>query len=289
MMRSPTEMISWLASYPKSGNTWVRMLLSAYRNNGYIDINDSAVYHGDSVEYFYQVVAPLQLSALGGNAKFLLRPAALLHQIVSNPYRPLIMKTHNCNAVLDKLVTLFPPELTARAIYVVRDPRDLVSSVAAHMGKTEEEAVAFMNETGAAIGDNENRPIPSMLHTWSSHVQSWTTEEAFPVLLVRYEDLIADSITEFIKILEFLEYEVDQDRAIKSVEACELAKLRTQEDESSFREKSKNTPRFFNKGGSRWQNELDSGFVRQIEADHGEMMTTMGYELTTSPKLEVVV
>jgi hypothetical protein len=101
--------------------------------------------------------------------------------------------------------------------------------------------------------------------------------------------MLENSATELIRILEFGGEKVDVDRAIKSADACRLENLRAQEEAKGFIERrTGNIDRFFDKGGSRWRDELSIPHLAQIEHDHGEALVELGYKLATTPTLEVV-
>jgi len=174
-------------------------------------------------------------------------------------------------------------------VYIVRDPRDVFSSVAKYLAIDKDTMIDNFKDDTYAIGMGDTDALVSQLCGWSTHVKSWTQEEKFPVLVLRYEDMLEDPVAEFTKVVEFCGVKVDTDMVIKCVDACRLEKLRQQEDEHGFVERrTDNIDRFFSKGGSKWENELDAKYVAQIEKDHHAMMTELGYELSTIPKLAAV-
>lgn len=280
------EKFTWLASYPKSGNTWVRMLIHAYYQNGHVDINHSPYTFGDQGEYWLKAVSPLPIEDLGDSMRYMLRPACLLNLLASSIDEPRLIKTHFVNARINDLPQFIPFPLTERAVYVVRDPRDVVSSLADYVQIPVEDAVKNMNNNTYAL-QNANG-LTHYLASWSTHVKSWIQEERYPVAVLKYEDLLGDTLGELIQLLEFLNIDVDEKRAARAVKACEISKLQRQEAKKGFREdlrqEKKPTVRFFRKGGSRWLDELDSKFANQIEEDHRGMMEILGYLNTASLK-----
>jgi len=136
--------------------------------------------------------------------------------------------------------------------------------------------VATMNHDEFTIGDGKLM-CNTLVTTWSNHVRSWIGEKAFPVHVLKYEDMVADGGKELTKVLEFLEEEVDHDRVKKAVEATELSRLRKAEENEGFLEKSTKAGAFFTEGGSRWQDELGPKWIKQIEEDHGDVMRGLGY------------
>lgn len=275
------ERFTWIASWPKSGNTYLRLLLQAYQGNGYVDINNVNTSMGDNTEFWFQTVSPIPVDDLNFQSALLLRPAVLFNQLFSINGKKRFIKTHCVNAEINKLPHLIPAEITERAIYIVRDPRDVAISMMTFMdtaeGLTMEQAAEKMNDPDYGI--TSSRVGPSPLSTWSQHVSTWTNENRYPVAVVRYEDLCANPEKEFAQILAFCEMEVDIARVSRAVKACKIAKLAKQEKEKGFREDLRDTIRkpFFYKGGSRWRSEMPGELARRIEQDHGKMMQQFGY------------
>jgi hypothetical protein len=198
------------------------------------------------------------------------------------------VKSHVANIVPLNLGPLIPPYVTERAIYVVRDPRDVFPSISKYLAVDPDVMIENFKDDTYAIGMGKTDALVSQICGWSTHVKSWSQEENFPVLVVRYEDMLEDGAAELTKVLKFCGVKVDADIVNKSVEACRLENLQAQEKEHGFVERrTENIERFFGDGGSRWKNKLDTKYVAQIERDHHEAMALMDYELTTMPKLEV--
>lgn len=271
------ETLSWIASYPKSGNTWLRLLVSAYFQNGHVDINESPHTTGDNLTYWLQSVSPLPVDALTLEQMFLLRPAALFNQLCANASPRTFIKTHHANHKVGNGPPLIPAELTRRAIYIVRDPRDVALSLARYLDKDVAHAVEKMNDGSYALMNSG--AMPHVLGSWSSHVLSWINEKRWPVHIVRYEDLCANPITTFMAVLDFCGIEVDADLVQRCVDACELSKLQKQERQNGFREdqNAKADRPFFGKGGTQWEASMPYRLQRQIESTHGEVMRRFGY------------
>ncbi len=268
-------MIWWLASYPKSGNTWLRMFLSAYRNGGRVDINNpSGLLVDDISTYFHQIVSPVPLADLKDEQQILLRPAALLHLTkVSRRSEPLFVKTHFANCAIGGICTI-PPVLTYGAVYIVRDPRDVVVSFAEHRACDIDGLIEAMARRDHMI---RAKPLYQHLASWSEHVKSWAIKTRFPTLVVHYEDLLKEPIIAFRKILEFTRHEVDEELLVKSVGASSFDALRAQEDARGFREKAKGE-RFFNKGkAGGWRDVLTPEQAEMIVYEQREMMQEFGY------------
>ena len=265
----------WLASYPKSGNTWLRCLLEAYRRNGQIDLNDMRISHSDGGATLMRGVSPMPLDALGLNGQMLLRPAALLN-LFCRLSEPIWVKTHFANIQPDGLPPLIPAEFTKKAVYVVRDPRSVVLSMSRFFQFSIDASVETMRSNDFTIGDGKDF-ASCLVSSWTNHVAGWTSETRYPVHIVKYEDLMIDAGKELTEVLAFLEQDIDEKIVKKAVKATNMAKLQQKEESGGFRENSGKGGGFFNGGGTRWQDELGPKWIKQIEEDHGTVMRALGY------------
>jgi len=268
--------MDWVVSYPKSGNTWTRLVSRVYSyGNPMLEGFGRA---GDLEARIFHNVSPLPLEQLGLGAEMQLRPAAMLELAVDlHPKRHLVKSHHACIAF--EGIDLWHPRWTRNVIYVVRDPRDVACSVSDHFGLTLSEAVDFLGEDRVIGGD---RNIHHFLTTWSKHVQSWLQAEkksAFDVHVMRYEDMKENPEAEFTDALQHVLGEApDADRVADAVRTCEFENLQQIEKQHGFPEQSDEHDRFFRKGQSGgWEEELPTDLANQIVEDHGEVMGDLGY------------
>lgn len=268
-----TKKIWWLASYPKSGNTWLRLFLSAY-GTGRLNINQPTHSTGDLNSYWYTTTSPKQLKELTPYEMVVVRQAALLHLVTVSPLKPLAVKTHNVNGMIDEM-RFIPPGMTAGAIYIIRDPRDVAVSYAEHMGQTIDQAIENMERPTTTLSNDDG--LWHMIGDWSSHVRSWATETAFKTSVVRYEDLLVKPEEKFARIMEIFGGPTDEARLKKAVLDVAFANCKRQEKEKGFEEK-KHSKLFFARGkNGNWQDVLSDKQVDRIERVHGEMMKRFGY------------
>lgn len=267
-------MITWLASYPKSGNTWIRMFLSAYRNNGQLELNRVEGFcWEDNMEYFHGVVSPIDIRDLTQDQILLIHGAALLHMLCSNYGKDMLVKTHHSNAIVTG-ISLIPVQLTKKAIYVVRDPRDMVVSFAAHMTQDIDTVIESMTNDRYLI---TKKPLYHFLGRWDVHVKTWAKEKEFPVIIVRYEDMVEHPEATFKALLDFLDTPFEEERFEKALAATQFDKLQEVEKKEGFREQ-KGKELFFRSGKvGGWRDVLTGEQVKKIELDHGEVMRDMGY------------
>lgn len=265
----------WLASYPKSGNTWVRAFLHNYIANAQTphSINDLVDFSvAECAAAFFggvgAILTPAQVQAL--------RPR--VHQHLTTLHDDLVfVKTHNANLVVHD-VPLCTPDLTAGAIYIVRDPRDVAVSYAAFTGKSLDEIIDFMGQEGAANA-SDGTQVFELLSSWSRHVVSWVA--APNRLLVRYEDLLAEPERHFARMIKFLgaaNSMPDLQRLRRAIAFSSFKSLAAQEAQTGYRANGPSGENFFRKGkAGGWRDHLTAAQAGKISADHGEIMQKLGY------------
>ncbi len=270
--------ILWLASYPKSGNTWVRAFLHNLLADPDepVDINKmAALTQGDSQRQWYDAAAGRETLNLAGSALAALRPAAHGRIAGSGP-DTVFVKTHNALIPIDG-VSMVTREVTAGAIYIVRNPLDVVVSYAHHLGQPLDAMITLM-ETKDFSTPASKTHVPEHQSDWSTHVESWTAV-AHPALhVVRYEDLSAAPIKTFGALARFLGAEASPERLRRAVRFSSFRVLRAQEAEHGFIERTPAQDRFFRAGKvGGWKKHLNPSQVSRIVAGHGKQMARFGY------------
>ena len=270
--------IVWLASYPKSGNTWTRVFLANYLFDRKTPMPINQVHRlgmGDSIEKTYRMLAGPGFDVADYRQSLALR-GKVLGGIVNNDADVNFVKTHNRLTKAFGAV-LIPPHLTRSAIYILRNPLDMVLSYARQYGHTPEFAAAAIGRSDNSIA-GANGTVTQFLGTWSEHVRSWARCRDFPVLVLRYEDMQADPAAAFTRVLKHIGVPVDPQRVARAVQFSSFGELRKQEDAVGFVERSPKTERFFHSGGSgQWRTELAPEAAAQIRGDHGKVMGEYGY------------
>ncbi len=183
--------IIWLASYPKSGNTWLRAFLANLRGaaDQPVDINMLREFgYSDSRAGLFERASGTDIEQLDEARLHRLRPH--VHRFLAGLDRePVFVKTHNAVVRLDEIATI-TPELTAGAIYVLRDPRDVAVSFADHFALSLDDAVAALCREDYRL-PTLGRNVFSQLGSWSQHVASWVDASGLNAHVVRYEDMLA--------------------------------------------------------------------------------------------------
>lgn len=286
----------WLASYPKSGNTWFRMLIAnlASKDGEPVDINALPEPSGiaSSREAFDQRLL-IASSLLTHDEVDCLRPR-LYEEMARTidvdlqdepetvpPMR--FVKVHDAYT----LTPLGEPLLAGSsgavgAIVIVRDPRDVAHSLAVHINSSIDEAITFMNNREATLSGSASLLPLQLRHkllSWSDHIASWLDQSDIPVHLVRYEDLRADTFGCLARAMQFAGYPTTIGDLRRAVEFADFTRLQKQEHEKGFREVSwRAREPFFRRGvAGAWREELGTTQVARIEAAHASMMRKLGY------------
>ena len=198
----------WLASYPKSGNTWVRAMVAAL-DRGHADINsnirNSVIASGRAP---LERLTGLVSSELLDEEVDRLRPLVdlQLDRMHSQADGFWHRKIHDALFTKDG-APIVSPEATRAAIYLVRDPRDVAVSYSHHTGNDIAKIVRSMASPSARFSGYHlqvSTQVGQHAGTWSSHVESWLDHELFPVVFVRYEDMLADPAAQLARIAHTL-------------------------------------------------------------------------------------
>ena len=279
-MRVPKRNIVWLASYPKSGNTWIRIFLANYLSdkNEPIDINkiDSSII--SSARGVFDTHSAVLASDLTPDEIDIIRPK--VYRELAKEEQITYIKTHDANHKNIKGEPLFVEEITLGVIHIVRNPLDVAVSYAHHFHKTIEETISILNNSANVLSPNIkslNKQLRQKLFSWSEHYESWAKTKS-PYLLVKYEDLKKDTYQTSEKILLFVYGEINEDRLKRAIEFSDFSNLQHQEKETGFKEKPTKAEHFFRKGiiGS-WKEEMTKKQTQQIIKDHKKVMTDLNY------------
>lgn len=270
--------ILWLASYPKSGNTWLRAFIANYLDNGAhpVGINRlPELSFSDNRARYFEQVAGRPASEMSWPDINRWRPH--VHRLLARARPGLVaVKTHSAMIVAEGVPTI-TVEVSDRAIYIVRNPLDVVVSFAHHYGLPLDNAVRAMGYPGLKTRPSADQ-VPQLLADWSRHVASWTQTEAFPVLTVRYEDMLARPLATFGAVVRFLNLPADRARLRRALRRSDFRVLAEQERREGFVEASSKAETFFRRGtAGGWRASLSEEQVTRVVRQHGPLMTRFGY------------
>jgi hypothetical protein len=275
---SALKNIVWLASYPKSGNTWARMFLANYLLATLEPIPINQVHRigiGDAVANAYRIVAGGRYDPMDTMGHLRLREK-VLRGIVNNGADMNFVKTHNAR---DRAfgVELIVPRYTRAAVYILRNPLDVAVSYARHYGQTPAQAARSISRPDNTTSADATS-VKQYLGNWSEHVTGWAEAGDFRVHVMRYEDMKADAEGAFAGLLRFLGIPVDAERLERAVRFSSFDEMKRQESVTPFIERSASLDRFFHTGETgQWKAALspeDVGFLRER---HGKVMSKYGY------------
>ena len=262
------SLITWIASFPRSGNTWLRALITAYANDGEVEIN-SIMQTADKEPMYYHGIANAPINTWRMSDQAMIKPAAM-KRMLEHAGDNVLIKTHDCNREIAG-VEQIPPFLSRTAIYMVRDPREVALSFMNHYNfDTMDAALDLMLDDGALTRfPDKGLFIPQ--GSWQANTASWLDQKPYPVHLLRYEDLLAQPFKEFGKIIRILKMDFNAKLVKRSIEACQFDKFKKAEQETGFRESVGQT--FFYKGQvNRWEKELEKVHQdRIVKACHTQM------------------
>jgi len=258
------QRIIWLASFPKSGNTWARSFLAHYfmPPEKAPDINHLYEFTtGDVRKDFFDRAAGGSYQGQDFDDWLTMRPKAIRLIAASKPGHHFV-KTH-CKIARIGPFDLIQPEVTAAAVYIIRNPFDVAPSYARHQGLDIDGAISMMMNPKAL--NTTPHMIFDVIGRWDAHIASWTGAPGLPLHVMRYEDMVADPECAYRGLLGFLRTPVQDGKLRRALRATSFDALRKQEEAQGFRERPEQMERFFHKGkAGAWREELTPGQVARI-------------------------
>lgn len=279
-------MIIWLASYPKSGNTWVRSILAAllYSSDGAFNFDlIKRIPQFPKKEVFKDLVKDFS------NFNEIKKNWITVQEKINSEKEIKLLKTHNGKYTVEK-DNFTDDQNSLAVIYIVRDPRTLVKSISNHFTKSHYDASKFLIAP-SLIGNGksfEERKdgILTLIGKWNDHYRSWTKNKN-NLLLIKYEDLVNNPETELTKLIKFLEkyisFKTSEKKNKTILETTSFSNLKNMEEQGLFKEgvlnkKTNNKANFFHLGPkNKWQENLDKKIINEIEKNFYNEMKELGY------------
>ncbi len=278
-------MIIWIASYPKSGNTYIRSFLASYffSENGKFNFDQLLKLHQFPSMKFSKNRIESEEEA---SRYWIFNQKTFFDNDELN-----LVKTHNC-LLKFRGNNFTSKDQTLGAIYIVRDPRNLITSFTHHYSFSYEDALKFMMYDKAALveksADNDYSNF-TYLNSWSNHYKSWRDNDQFKTLFIKFEDLednkdkIFREIVKFINELNKNSKEVDEKKFINSINSTTFVNMKNKERNEGFEESviSKKTGKklnFFNLGfNNRWQKILSNDIKQKMNLNFKNELKELGY------------
>ncbi len=292
-------MIIWLASYPKSGNTWVRTIINEllYTNNNSDDVFNNASKNIRQFPAYSDFEDSTEFTSLD-------RSKATKEKLINKTVKNWIFLQNKIN--LDKKLKLFKThnllgkfnienenysftnlENTIGVIHIVRDPRSIITSLKNHFSlDSEEEAMEMMFDEETWSGLKYKDSVPNHFSSWSNHYNSW---KRFPNnnILIRYEDILENPKKEILKIADYLkkffQLNLNEKRVVSIVKKTSFENFKKNEKNGRFYENVMNKNRdrkiefFFLGPKNNWKKLLKQKTIIEIERKFKNEMTELGY------------
>jgi hypothetical protein len=279
--RCPQNLI-WIASYPKSGNTWIRAFLHnllkeiAGQSDEAQDINrmnEQTVWE-IPIKPFERVLGkPVGETSHSEIAQA--RPE-VQRRLANSRKAPFFVKTHLCVGS-DHHHPTINLNATLAAIYVIRNPLDVAISYAHHSKISVDDTIMTMATPGLKTKGNE-RNVYEVLGSWSQHVASWTGLTNRPVHVLRYEDMQANPLRLFAALARFLRLAPSEAQLKAAIAKSSFAELSRQEAEHGFNERPATANTFFRDGrAGQWRDFLSAEQIEAVVAAHAPIMQRFGY------------
>ena len=281
-------MIFWIASYPKSGNTWLRALLSSYY------FSEDGTFNQKYLKMIDQFPQKSYFKSFNYNPKIVSDTSQFwikAQEKINENNKLNFFKTHNILGSINK-TNFTNKKNTLAAIYIVRDPRNIITSIQNHYELSKEEALKFMlNEKKFIYNYNTKDDFSDFqfISSWEKNYNSWINQKIFPVKIVKYEDLVSKTYDTFRDIVKFIQNNTgikknfNHLRAQNSVKSTNFNNMKNIEKNIGFQESvlSKNDSKkipFFHLGPKNdWKNIFDQNYQKKLNLIFGTSLKELNY------------
>ncbi len=274
--------IVWLASYPKSGNTWFRIFLSNLFSDSpqAVNINELTETTMSSNRSIIDSYLGMHSSELTAKEIDKLRPQ-VFKRFSDEKEGTAYVKTHEAWTLNSIGNPIFPKEITKGVIYIIRNPLDIVISYSYHNNESIDKTISILNNDFSKLCEKKeklNIQTQQILTSWSSHVRSWTDDSNLPVHIIRYEDMLDHPLKSFKRAVDFLNLKYEESEIINAINNSSFDTLKEMETSDGFKERGIYSEAFFRKGESNeWESELLETQINEIVKYQHKIMKRFGY------------
>jgi len=281
-MSEATRNIVWLASYPKSGNTWFRIFLSNLFSDSpqavhINDLTETTISSNRSVIDSYLGIHSSELTAEEIDK---LRPQ-VFRRFSDEKEGTTYIKTHEAWTLNSKGHPIFPEEITKGVIYIIRNPLDIAISFSYHNNETIDNTISILNDDCSKLCEEKDKlyiQTQQLLRSWSNHVSSWIYDSKLPVHIIRYEDLLDDPFSSFKSAVNYLNLQYEDEEIRNAIMNSSFDTLKTMETKDGFKERGMHSEAFFRKGKSNdWESGLSLTQTREVVLHHKKIMKQFAY------------
>jgi len=283
-------MIFWIASYPKSGNTWLRTLISSYY------YSKDGIYSDNIIKRIGQFPEKRHFMEFEYDKNIITDTSRLwikAQQKINQDKQLRFFKTHNAYGVLNNQ-KFTDRENSIGCIYIVRDPRNIITSLKNHYEMNDEQALKWMANEKQFIYDVQNLEKDGysdfqFISSWETNYKSWTVQKQIPIKFVKYENLLNETymvfkdIVEFINNLTEINKKIDRERLKNSVQSTSFNKLKNNEKKHGFSEAilskktNKKIPFFFLGPENDWRKVLSDDLKTKLNETYKKNLKELSY------------
>ena len=269
--------IIWLASYPKSGNTWLRIFIENLFRNGQepAEINDLGIVRtNDNAPQLYQDVSESDI--LGLTDSQLHQYRGVIQSRLAGGNETAFVKTHNALQNFEGLPLIYL-EHTVGAVYLLRNPFDMVISFSDHYQISYDDTIEAIASPSHRVKTTK-QGVFQILAGWSNHYRTWHSVNNLNPFLIRYEDMVRNPVKSFGRFVKFLGLPKNDERLKRAIRYSSFAEVSKQEIKSGFSERSRPDQKFFRSGKvGGYKSLLSDSQIGKIIDGHGELLFEKGY------------
>ena len=270
--------IIWIASYPKSGNTYVRSFLSHYLFENNLNLNFDVLKKIPKFEQSKIFERIIDKNLLNDELSYIKHSLNVQEGLIKKYNQDeLIFKTHHFFGELNNY-TFTNKENTLGFIHIIRDPRSVAISYAHHRNISYEKSVEIITDENNVVIDKDK--VLTLMSSWKTNYLSWL-KSPYPRIIIKYEDLHKDTFINFKKILffvnKFKKIEINENKIYKSIEKCSFNNLKREEENFGFSEREGNDNFFRNGLVDEWKSKLSANSIKLIEDKFKREMIELNY------------